>query len=30
MKSLSEEISKSINSFIDYLNNTEIKGTKFK
>ena len=30
MKSLSEEISKSINSFIDYLSNTEIKGTKFK
>ena len=30
MKSLSEKISKSINSFIDYLNNTEIKGTKFK
>ncbi len=30
VKSLSEEISKSINSFIDYLSNTEIKGTKFK
>ena len=30
MKSLSEEISKSINSFIDYLSNTEIKGTMFK
>lgn len=30
IKLLSEEISKSINSFIDYLNNTEIKGTKFK
>ena len=30
MKSLSEEISKSINSFIDYLGNADIKGTKFK
>lgn len=30
LKSSSEELSKSINNFIDYLNKTEIKGTKFK
>ena len=30
MKSLSEDISKSISNFIDYLNNTVIKGSKFK
>lgn len=30
LKSLSEELSKSMNNFIDYLNKTEIKGTKFK
>ena len=30
MKSLSEDISKSISNFIDYLSNTVIKGSKFK
>ena len=30
LKTLSEEISKSISSFIDYLQSSEIKGAKFK